>query len=312
MNWKNKARVLNLISPLPKPLSYNLHYQMQRHFGGLKRPYNPTGAISVAIEILNRIQKTGGTPIGKTFFEVGTGWCPVVPLVYWLAGAEKIITVDLNLYLRKELIEETLLQLKKDNKFIISELCKWGGGVEERFVKLSKFFGAKIRLQDFLELCHITYYAPYDAARTNLPNTCIDYYTSNAVFEHIPFNVLEDILVEGNRIIKEDGMFVHNIDYSDHFAYGDKNISAINFLQYDDVKWYKYGKNAYVNRLRHDDFIMLFEKVNHEILEITVRKDENVQKILEEERLQISEKLKLKSNEILSITGACFITKKNK
>jgi len=33
---------------------------------------------------------------GKTFFEVGTGHNPIVPIGFFLCGAEKIVTVDLH------------------------------------------------------------------------------------------------------------------------------------------------------------------------------------------------------------------------
>jgi hypothetical protein len=66
----------------------------------------------------------------------------------------------------------------------------------------------------------------------------------------------EKIINEGNRILSEEGLFVHLIDCSDHFSHNDKSISRINFLQYNVTQWNKLAGNryVYVNRLRHDDF----------------------------------------------------------
>jgi ubiquinone/menaquinone biosynthesis C-methylase UbiE len=167
-------------------------------------------------------------------------------------------------------------------------------------------------MQDFFELCRITYIAPCDAANTNLSDESIDFHTSNAVFEHIPLSILENILEEGNRIIKKEGLFIHNIDYSDHFAYSDKNISPINFLQYSDQEWNKYAGNyhAYVNRLRHDDFISLFKKARHEFLFIEPRKSQYVHELLDQSKIQLNEQFKFKGTDILSITSSLFITRK--
>jgi hypothetical protein len=130
------------------------------------------------------------------------------------------------------------------------------------------------------------------------------------VLEHIPWNILKDIFVEGNRIVKRDGIFIHRIDYSDHYA-TDKSISGINFLQYSDSEWRKYtNRYAYVNRLRHDDFISLFAELGHEILVAEVYKDEYAQQILDDGTFRVAEKFLSKSKDVLAIIGACFVTKK--
>jgi SAM-dependent methyltransferase len=307
MNWKIKANIVKATSVLPE----FVHYQMQRQFGGLKKPYTPSKGISVGLVIVGKIIQIGKSPMNKIFFEVGSGWTPLVPLVLWLAGAKQIITVDLNRYMREELIKESLQHINR-NKLLIHNNITWL--VKERFSSLMEFcMSKKFILKDFLELCHITYLAPSDAAHTNLPEKSIDYHISNDVFEHIPPVILTNILKEGNRIVRDGGLFIHNIDYSDHFAYDDKNISAINFLQYSDKEWKKIAgnKRAYVNRLRHDDFIALFKSAGHEIVEIETRKDDAVQKELEMGRLQINEKFKIKDQEILSITRSCFTTRYN-
>ena len=156
--------------------------------------------------------------------------------------------------------------------------------------------------------------APSDAAKTGLPDESVDYHVSNAVFEHIPLNILKDILKEGNRIVKKGGLFIHNIDYSDHFAYDDKNITAINFLRYSDEEWAKTAgnKHAYVNRLRHDDFISLFESAGHEFLQVETQKEDQqrVKELLEQGNVQLNERFKLKTNEILSITSGSFVSAK--
>ncbi len=194
-----------------------------------------------------------------------------MPLAYWLMGCGSTITIDLNPYLEEELIDEHLRYIA-DNE---EEIIKLFGLLIDRtrFNELLKFIKKpKSSITEFFDLCQIIYIAPGNAANTTLPEQHIDFHTSHTVFEHIPPNVLVGILKEGNRIIKKDGLFLHNIDYSDHFSHSDKNITAINFLQYSDDEWARYAGNRYMymNRLRHDDFLALFESAGQKILTSTV------------------------------------------
>lgn len=115
--------------------------------------------------------------------------------------------------------------------------------LKDRLEKLLLFANNSLlhdfNLLDFLDMCCIHYISPGDASHTNLHDGSVDFHTSNNVFEHIPIQVLKSILDEGNRMVNADGLFVHKIDYSDHFSHSDKNISAINFLKYSDDEWSK-------------------------------------------------------------------------
>jgi hypothetical protein len=122
MSWKTKAYILKTSSMLPE----FVRYRMQRHFGGLKKPYNPAAGLAAGMDIVKKIMRAGESPEDKVFFEVGTGWVPLVPLTLWLAGAKQIITVDLNRYLREELIMESLYRTNCDKSLIFSNMS--GGG----------------------------------------------------------------------------------------------------------------------------------------------------------------------------------------
>ncbi|MDR1515040.1 MAG: class I SAM-dependent methyltransferase [Synergistaceae bacterium] len=310
-DWKLKSRIQNAIALLPDALSYEVYFQVQRRFGGLKKPFDPMGHFASGAWFLRKIREHGGSAEGKIFFEVGTGRVPIVPVAYWLGRAGKIITVDLNPYMRKELMEDMFFYITKEEekiRAIFGDLLDDG-----RFGALLEYGRAgKINVNEVLEMCEIEYLAPKDASKTGLPERSADYHTSNAVYEHIPREILKNILEEGNRIIKPDGLFINGIDYSDHFAQMDKGISQINFLQYDEKEWDKYAGNRYMymNRLRHDDFLGLFAEVGHEVIETETTKSEDAERILDEGKIKINERFKNKGNEILSIIGSSFITRK--
>lgn len=310
MHWRLKAAIQNAVSRLPPATSYAAYYWLQRHFGELRR-CNPMSRLSAGIGIWRRIQEQNRSPRDKTFFEVGTGRVPIVPMAYWLMGAASVVTIDLNPYLKRELIAECLRYMsdhEDDVRRLFGDLL-----VGDRFEMLLGFAERPgFSTSDVLDLCRITYIAPGDAADTALPGEAVDFHTSYTVLEHIPAALLGGILREGNRITKADGLFVHGIDYSDHFAHSDRGICAINFLRYADKAWQRYAGNRYMfmNRLRHDEFLELFEQAGHRLVAVDVDRDERAGQVLREGRFRLDERFASKTKAVLEITGAWLVTEK--
>lgn len=310
MHWKLKAKIQNAISRLPPSVSYEIYYWVQRSFGAWGS-FDTSSRLKAGIDMWNKIQEQGRNPSGKVFLEVGTGRVPLAPLAYWLMGAEKTITIDVNPYVKQELIAESIRHISTNKDEIINLFGPLLN--QERFHSLLEFCGASQRpLSAYLDFFKVDYIASGNAADTHLPSQSIDFHTSYTVFEHIPEDVLKKILKEGNRIIKEDGLFVHQIDYGDHFSYSDKNISLINFLQYSDAEWEGYAGNRYMymNRLRHDDFIKLFESAGQRIITAKPKVDQRVQALLKSGKMPLNERFSSKTEEVLATVSAWMITQK--
>lgn len=94
MHWKIKSTIQKIISLFPDSLAYPVYYYVQRNFGGLKY-VNPVCGLTSGINIWLSIKERGSNPQDKVFFEVGTGWVPLVPLSYYLIGSKKTISIDL-------------------------------------------------------------------------------------------------------------------------------------------------------------------------------------------------------------------------
>ena len=304
MNWKLKATIQNAVSLLPSEVSYKSYYLIQRYLGKLKNP-RPVTRLQAGVDTWDRILAAGSDPVNKCFFEVGTGRIPLVPLSYWLMGAEKTTTVDLNRYVIWQLVKENVDYII-NNQTEITSIFK-ERLIQSRFDKLVKFGSSKdTKLSDFLDMCHVEYSAPSDARDTKLPDHSIDYHTSFTVLEHIPEDTLKQIIQEGSRIVKRDGLFVHRIDYSDHFSHSDNKITKINFLQFNDEEWDKFAGNRYMymNRLRHDDYLNLFQNTNHEVIFEQPDTDNRSADLLKSGQLKLSERFSDKTDEILSINSA--------
>jgi SAM-dependent methyltransferase len=307
MNWKLKAKIQNLISLLPPNVSYSIYYWIQRNFGALRsNKINPIDRLRAGFETCKRLEQFGKSPVGATFLEVGTGRRINTPLAFWLLGAEKIITVDLNPYLKEELIKADLEYIKNHSNDI-EDLFE-NRIVNNRLNILISLNQSPLNLQELLKLISVDHIAPGDASQLSIPSNSIDFHTSYLVFEHIPPEIIKAIIKEGKRILKKDGLFVHRIDYSDHFSHSDKSISAINFLQFSDIEWNRIAGNRYMymNRLRHDDFKKLFLELELSILLDEVNQSLDAKSSLNE--ITLDPFFSQKDEEILSITSAWIVS----
>ena len=83
-------------------------------------------------------------------------------------------------------------------------------------------------------------------------------------------------------------------------------------LQFSDKEWSRYVNNKYMymNRLRIDDFINLYQSLKHNILSIESVKEKNILDLLEKNSLVINKKYKNKSKDVLSTTSSWIVTEK--
>jgi len=262
VHWKHKAAVQNLLGRLPPNLGNPLYYQLQCRFGGLQRT-NPISRLSAGIEVVRRIHRFDRSAESAVFLEVGTGHQLALPLTLWLCGASEITTVDLNCYLKERLVLNDIEYLRRHDE----EVRNLFTGISrsslfvERFERLIS--GAN-SLRELLCLTNIRYWAPAHASCLPLEANSIDYHVSFTVLEHIPVAVLKGIFQEGGRLLRPRGLFIHCIDFTDHFAHSDYAISSVNFLQFSESEWEGRAGNRFMfhNRLRDDEFLNLLLGLN--------------------------------------------------
>jgi hypothetical protein len=147
------------------------------------------------------ILEMGGKVEGKAFFEVGTGHCQIVPIGFFLCGAEKVVTVDLHKRLDFGILKKSLVWIVENR----DEVCGYYDGVTERTIfneRMDLIDSLKEMPEKFLSEANIQYLAPADAADTGLPDASVDYHISTTVFEHIPGADIARILKEAKRILK--------------------------------------------------------------------------------------------------------------
>ena len=262
--WVRKAVVQKTISYLPANRHINFFFQKYVTRGvHLSDQYFSDKLIS-AIDHLRFNEKYGKSD-SPTVLELGTGWYPVVPIALFLGGAEKTISIDISPLMTREAILTT-----------IRKYCEWyvAGRLqglrsfvrEDRFKELvnllnsdeeADFFLKKIRME--LKVC--------DARDSGFEDSTFDLILSNNTFEHIPPEILAQIMVEFQRVLKPGGVMSHFIDMSDHFAHFDKTISIYNYLRFSKRQWAAIDNSIQPqNRMRLRDYEEMYERIGIEVM----------------------------------------------
>ncbi|MBK7407532.1 MAG: class I SAM-dependent methyltransferase [Saprospirales bacterium] len=229
--WILKAVIQKIISWLPYPHRINYLFQQYVTRGvRLSEEYLD----DKLIHFRNHI-RFSGDPSGKTILELGTGWYPIVPVCFFLTGAERIHTVDITPFLTAEKVQQTLRELiRLEGEERLQQFLK---PLPERWEQLNALSTQQgLGLNDLLTKLHIQYHIA-DARHLSLEPHSIDLITSNNTFEHVYPEILEAILEEFKRVLEPDGLMSHFIDMSDHFAHLDPTITIYHFLRFSKKQW---------------------------------------------------------------------------
>ena len=188
----------------------------------------------------------------KELMEVGTGWLPVLPLCFALAGARRVHTFDLNRHLRHSAVPGALKRLELHLAELANACRQPESEVRQRYAHLS----AAASGAELLERAGMVYHAPADATVTALPDASISLVFSNSVLEHVPSAILGPMMRESRRIMTRDGLVLHSVNCGDHYAYFDRSITPIHYLRFDERGWRKWNNDLlFQNRLRPSDFV---------------------------------------------------------
>ncbi len=241
MRWLLKAAAQNIFSVLPGGRRINRVFQ-----GDVVARLVPGH-----IEHLRKLERVLTNEM-RTAVEIGTGWCPTIPLGLTERGIS-VHTYDRFPYVTEEAIAASQSAVGGD----------WS---------------------------KVHYHAPGDATATGLRDNSVDLSFSIAVFEHIPYETLRDMLRETYRILRPGGIVYHEIDLRDYFAEFDSSITTVNFLKSGNEAWRWIGQNDihYHNRLRASDFRALFR--DFELFAFEARTDERASEALK--RLRVAARFK--------------------
>ena len=253
MHWRLKGGIQKALGGIP--FGERVHYVLQRHAGGLRLFNRELGMKIQDWRLMVGHLGSVGIPIDRTrFVEMGTGWYPTFPFCLFLAGAASVITVDLHRFLKRELTVRMTDALVHALPLIAAATGRSARELADRHRQLA----ADVRRCDSIEEATrgvVVYHAPSDAAATGLPAASVDVVFSNSVLEHVPGPVIARCFAEARRMLRPGGVMFHSVNCGDHYAYVDRRVHQLNYLQFSDAEWRRWdNKFLYQNRLRAIDF----------------------------------------------------------
>src|SRR4029077_20057788 len=105
MKWQVKAALQFTLSRLP--FRHYIYRRLQEVTSSNVLDINDQ--YGMKCKLLKRVQGQGLPIERKEFLEVGTGWYPVLPLMLYLLGPRRTVTVDVNPWLTLRALSETLM-----------------------------------------------------------------------------------------------------------------------------------------------------------------------------------------------------------
>ena len=262
MNWLIKAALQKTISCFPRTEKINYFFRR-----------NLAKSLPLDEEAFLRMVDIGARHYDKflkyapsdrlstgAFYEFGTGWDLIIPLLFFTLGIRSQVLVDITPNIHYELIHDTQIKLLQIRHVLEKRFTR------ERIVNsLTEPINS---MSDMKQRLGITYLAPYDARNTALPAESIDFIHSTSTLEHIEEEDIKKILHECYRILKPGGIISFLIDLKDHFSYSDTTLSQYNFLRYSSRKWNFLNSSInFQNRLRYPDYLRMINDAHFEIIE---------------------------------------------
>ena len=231
-------------------------------------PSNDELALEQGVELVRLVHGHGMN--ATVVMEVGTGWIPTIPHIMHAYGAERLVLTDVERLSdpqsfdhAKKLVEGAIGR--------IGDACT--GDPDTLRANLRRPLNYDYRCPPRLE---------------ELENGSVDLVYSRTVLEHIPEKLLRELLLTWKNLLRPGGYAVHFIDNSDHFEHRDKTLSRLNFLTLPDWLWRiaSFNTQNYQNRLRHSQYIELFENAGYEIVSVEGKPDSRTLVELENLTLQ--------------------------
>ena len=237
---------------------------------GAPFPDYQTSVIDGAYQQTGALRKVGFPLKGKRALEIGSGWHPILPLMYRLAGCDHVTMTDVHRQMQPANVRAAVAFLRARKISIMRDLPV----SEEDFEKVLSV-ELKGSLDDMLSSLGLAYHMARDDWKGVKP---VDIIFSHTTLEHIEPVALKKIFMDARHLLRADGVMCHGVDHTDHRANKDGKLSRIDFLRYSDKIWQMLcvDPQDYTNRLRHSDYVQLFAETRYEILHAETGENERM------------------------------------
>jgi SAM-dependent methyltransferase len=307
VDWRLKGTIQRVLGYVPG--GARLHYVLQRRAGGLTDFGRECDIKVDDWRLMMGHLRSANMPVaGATLVEVGTGWYPTFPFCLYLAGAERVYTYDLVRLNKPDMTAQLADRLQAHVALIARESGRPIEEVEATQAALSRSIASGESLARATGNV-VDYRAPADASSTTLLPGSVDVVFSNSVLEHVPSEVVGALFAEAMRVLKPGGIMFHSVNCGDHYAYTDRSIDQLHYLQFSDRDWERWNNEfLYQNRLRAKDFTELATRAGFTIeLDTSRASPERLQQL---DAISVDPSFARYTREQLAITSVDFIARK--
>ena len=252
-NWRRRVLVFRVLGALPRSEQLIDSYRLR--LGTLRR-VDLDGKLGGLLEMVRLLRLAERTVDGRDLVEIGSGWHPLLPTVFYGLGARTILMTDIARHVRRELVED-VLDYCLGHAREIAEIV----GRDEARLK-TRWSSLRPGGHDWLEVWKdrgISYQAPFDLTRNALPAASADVIFSTDCLGYVPEPGLMTLAKESTRILRPGGFVAHDVTTYDDRTIQDRSIPFWGFLFYSEREWQRVGNSRlhYQNRWRPAQYARL-------------------------------------------------------
>src|SRR5438093_905337 len=163
--------------------------------------------------------------------DIGTGWMPTIPLLFYSVGFERQVLCDIRYHLQPEIVSDVISTFRQ----VVSQ----DTNLEARCRHLPPLMDSGDKLESYLARIGIRYIAPY-AYDDLLKEKGFKIITCTDVLLHLNKDQLRSLFKAVASALKKDGgIFIAPIPLYDVYSIFDRSLSPYNKWRYSDFVWEK-------------------------------------------------------------------------
>ena len=206
---------------------------------------HPEKAIQTFEKYFERAQSYGLMSTNFSSLEIGPGDSILSALVASAFGAKRVWLVDAGRFADTD----------------VSGCLKVARLLEKKNKTLPDLSSVN-NLNNVLERVSATYLTEGTDSLKDIPSNSIDFFWSQVVFEHIPLSEFTRFLRELRRIVSDNAIGIHSIDFRDHLG------GSLNNLRVSEKFWESKlfsSSGFYTNRIRPNEMLLYFKDAGFDV-----------------------------------------------
>lgn len=263
-----------VLAAAAKAFSVNRYTKtLYRHLGNTamsrlrEREGLPARYVERAQYFLDLISRYDAVRTGNSLLELGTGW------VHWEATCLRLFhDVDITLFdIWDTRLFDTFKLYFAELADMIDTLVEISPEERARVHSLLACISAMNSFDEFYQLLGLHYQIEPSGTLKHFEDESFDVIFSFDVLEHVKTDILAEYIQDFYRLLKPNGLSVHQIDIADHFGYYDNSVNKKHYMKYSDKTWNLLFENEvlYFNRVQPPDWMDMFRQAGLVLVEDT-------------------------------------------